>query len=108
MKYSTPCHSSFSVQSGLKAVIVAQSLVPLLCLRYACSNWFLKPSTTSGYLSSHYSGPTLHDVQKLVPRGNSFTHDVGIGDDGSGLVSRFIRQEERGDLGEPDSRGSGN
>ena len=35
-------------------------------------------------------------------------HNVGTGVDGSGLVCCFAGQGERCDLGEPDSRGSGN
>ena len=43
-----------------------------------------------------------------MPRENSFTHDVGTGGDGSGLVRYFAGQRGPGDLAEPDSRGSGN
>ena len=41
-------------------------------------------------------------------RENSFTHNLGTGGDGSGLVRCFAEQGGRGELGESDSRGSRN
>ena len=42
-----------------------------------------------------------------MSRENSFTHNVGTGGDGSGLVCCFAGRGGRGDLGEPESHGSG-
>ena len=44
---------------------------------------------------------------EVVPRENSFTHNVGTGCDGSGLVRCFVGQGRHGDFGETDSCGSG-
>ena len=45
---------------------------------------------------------------EVMLRENSFTHNVGTGGDGSGVVRCFAWQGGCGDLGEPNSRGSGN
>ena len=43
-----------------------------------------------------------------MPRENSFTHNVGTGGDGFGLVRCFAGLGGRGDLGKPNSRGHEN
>ena len=68
---------------------------PLIYLTYACSNWILKPSTTTACILSHYMCPTL---QMAIPPWSNGIYEQMIRE-----VVRTLKamlQEERHDIRE--------